>query len=274
MGLSTDTINTSEAIPSDSILKLKDKVAIVTGAGFGMGRGASLLFAAEGAKVAVVDWNERTGRETLDEIKSNKGEAIFVKADVSRLQDIDNAVDQTLRAYGRIDVLYSNAGVNCFKSTLQTEESDWQRLVDINLKGGFFFAKAVARHMVERGGGGVILFTSSISGVSGEDDQVAYSATKGGIIALVTAMAKDLGRNGIRVNCLLPGPVDTQQFRDWMDSKADKEEAMAASVDSTILKKIGTPADVAKAALFLVSDDASWVTGIAMPVDGGYLVRH
>ena len=240
-----------------------------------MGRGASVLFAAEGAKVVIVDWNEKTGMETLEQIKSNKGDAIFVKADVSRLQDIDQAVDQALQKYGRVDILFSNAGVNCFKSTLETEEGDWQRLIDINLKGGFFFAKAVAAHMVKRGGGGgVILFTSSISGVSGEDDQVAYSATKGGIIALVTAMAKDLGRHGIRVNCLLPGPVDTQQFRDWMNSKADKEEAMAASIDSTILKKIGTPVDVAKAALFLVSDDASWVTGIAMPVDGGYLVRH
>jgi NAD(P)-dependent dehydrogenase (short-subunit alcohol dehydrogenase family) len=204
-------------------LRLRGKVAVVTGGGFGIGRGASTLFAAEGAKVVVVDWNETTGKETLSQIESAGGEGLFIR--------------------------------------------------DINLKGSFFFAKAVARQMMDQGGG-VILFTSSISGVSGEDDQVAYSATKGGIIALVTAMAKDLGRYNIRVNCLLPGPVDTQQFRDWMETKKDRERAMAESVDSTILKRMGTPADVADAALFLVSDDASWVTGIAMPVDGGYLVRH
>jgi NAD(P)-dependent dehydrogenase (short-subunit alcohol dehydrogenase family) len=254
-------------------LRLSNKVAIVTGGGFGMGRGASTLFAAEGAKVVVVDWNETTGKETLSLIESAGGEALFIRADVSRLEEIDAAVSKTLERYGRIDVLFSNAGVNCFKSTLATEESDWQRLMDINLKGSFFFAKAVARPMLVQGGG-VILFTSSISGVSGEDDQVAYSATKGGILALVTAMAKDLGRYNIRVNCLVPGPVDTQQFRDWMSSKQDRDRAIAESVDSTILKRIGTPADVANAALFLVSDEASWVTGIAMPVDGGYLVRH
>jgi NAD(P)-dependent dehydrogenase (short-subunit alcohol dehydrogenase family) len=253
-------------------LRLRNKVVIVTGGGFGMGRAASLLFAAEGAKVVVVDWNETTGEETLALMKNN-GKATFVKADVSRLKDIERAVTQTLEQFGKVDVLFSNAGVNCFKSTLQTEEADWQRLVDINLKGSFFFAKAVARPMIEQGGG-VILFTSSISGVSGEDDQVAYAATKGGIIALVTAMAKDLGRYKIRVNCLLPGPVDTQQFRDWMSSKPNHPQAMTEAVDSTILKRIGDPADVARAALFLVSDDASWVTGIAMAVDGGYLVRH
>jgi NAD(P)-dependent dehydrogenase (short-subunit alcohol dehydrogenase family) len=255
------------------LLRLRDKVAIVTGGGFGMGRAASLLFAAEGAKVGVVDWNETTGKETLSQIKTAGGDGFFVRADVSRLQDIDTAVSKTLELYGRIDILFSNAGVNCFKSTLETEESDWQRLVDINLKGSFFFAKAVARPMIEQGGG-VVLFTSSISGVSGEEDQVAYSATKGGILALVTSMAKDLGRYRIRVNCLVPGPVDTQQFRDWMSSKQNPDGAIADAIDSTILKKIGTPADVAKAALFLVSDDASWVTGTAMTVDGGYLVRH
>lgn len=253
-------------------MRLAGKVAIVTGGGFGIGRGASLLFASEGAKVVVVDWNEKTGLETMSRLR-DVGEGIFVKADVSQLADIDRAVSQTLQKYGKIDILFNNAGVNCFKSTLQTEESDWQRLVDINLKGAFFFAKAVAKPMMEQGGG-TILFTSSISGVSGEDDQVAYSATKGGIIGLVAAMAKDLGRYGIRINCLLPGPVDTQQFRDWMSSKTDREKGMAEAIDSTILKRIGMPEDIARAALFLVSDDASWVTGISMPVDGGYLVRH
>jgi NAD(P)-dependent dehydrogenase (short-subunit alcohol dehydrogenase family) len=253
---------------------LSGKVAIVTGGGFGIGRGASVLFASEGAKTVVVDWNEKTGTETLVQVKNRGGEAIFVKADVSKIDEVEHAVSQAVQTYGRVDILYANAGVNCFKSTLETEESDWNRLVDINLKGAFFFTKAAARRMKEQGNGGVILFTSSISGVDGEDDQVAYSATKGGIIALVAAMAKDLGRYKIRVNCLLPGPVDTQQFRDWMSIQVDKEKKTAESVDSTIVKRLGMPEDVARAALFLVSDEASWITGISMPVDGGYLVRH
>lgn len=262
------------SVPRRPAMRLAGKVAIVTGGGFGIGRGASVLFAAEGAKVAVVDWNEATGTETLAQVRERGGEGAFIKADVSRVGDIEEAVARTLKEYGRVDILFNNAGVNCFKSTLQTEEGDWERLADINLKGAFFFAKSVARSMVERGGGGTILFTSSISGVSGEDDQVAYSATKGGIIALVAAMAKDLGRYRIRVNCVLPGPVDTQQFRDWMSSKPDGAKGLEESVDSTIMKRIGTPEDVARAALFLVSDEASWVTGVSLPVDGGYLVRH
>lgn len=246
---------------------------MVTGGGFGMGRGASVLFASEGAKVVVVDLNGKTGEETLAEV-NKKGEGSFIRADVSRVDEIERAVSETVRRYGKIDILFSNAGINIFKSTLETDESDWQRLVDVNLKGAFFFTKAVARQMKEQGSGGSVLFTCSISAVAGEDDQVAYSATKGGILALVPAMAKDLGRYKIRVNCLLPGPVDSQMFRDWINTKPDNEQAMAESVDSTILKRIGTPEDVARAALFLVSDEASWVTGVAMPVDGGYLVRH
>jgi NAD(P)-dependent dehydrogenase (short-subunit alcohol dehydrogenase family) len=254
-------------------MRLAGKVAIVTGGGFGIGRGASVLLAAEGARVAVVDWNEKTGNETLAQVRA-KGEGIFIKADVSHVSEIEDAVARTVKEYGRVDILFANAGVNCFKSTLDTEESDFQRLMDINLKGAFFFAKSVAKAMKSQGGGGTILFTSSISGVNGEDDQVAYSATKGGIIALVAAMAKDLGRYKIRINCVLPGPVDTQQFRDWMSSKEDKAKGMEESIDSTIMKRIGTPEDVARAVVFLVSDEASWITGVSLPVDGGYLVRH
>ena len=133
-------------------MRLSGKVAIVTGGGFGIGRGASILFASEGAKVVVVDWNEKTGAETLAQVNS-RDEGIFIKADVSRVGDIERAVSQTVQKYGRVDILYANAGVNCFKSTLETEESDWERLVSINLKGAFFFTKAVARQMKEQGRG-------------------------------------------------------------------------------------------------------------------------
>ena len=255
-------------------LLLDNKVIIVTGGGYGIGRGSCLEFAEEGAQVAIVDWNESTGQDTLRLVKEVSREAIFVRADVSKLADIQNAVAKTVQSFNRIDALFSNAGVNCFKSTLDTDEADWQRLVDINLKGSFFFAKVVAKEMIARGKGGSILFTSSISGVSGEEDQVAYSATKGGIIGMVSAMAKDLGRYNIRINCILPGNVDTAQFRSWMSTKFNHDKAIAEAVDNAILKRLGEPRDIGRAAAFLLSDKADWITGISMPVDGGYLVRH
>jgi NAD(P)-dependent dehydrogenase (short-subunit alcohol dehydrogenase family) len=238
-----------------------------------MGRASSVLFAHEGAKVVIVDRNEIAGAEALAQVKEAKDEAIFVKADISRQADIDAIVSEATRNYGKIDILFGNAGVDVFKTTLETEETDWEYLFGTNLRGHFFLTKAVVPSM-ETSGGGVILFTSSTSAISGEEDQVAYSATKGGIISLVTAMAKDLGRFNIRVNCILPGAVDTPLFRKWLESRPNKNEALAEIIDAHIIKRLGTPEDIARAALFLCSEESSWITGSAYRVDGGYLVRH
>jgi NAD(P)-dependent dehydrogenase (short-subunit alcohol dehydrogenase family) len=252
---------------------LDGKVAIITGGALGIGRASCEAFAAEGARIAVVDWDEDAGNETLSLLQRQGRDAIFVKTDVSKIPDIERAVEKTLDSFGKIDTLFNNAGINRFKSTLETEESDWQALVDINLKGSFFFAKAVVKPMAKNGGGS-ILFNSSVSGVSGEADQVAYAATKGGIIALVTAMAKDLWRYKIRVNCILPSTVDTHQFRGWMSTMPDLDKALAQAADRTIMGRLGKPQDIAEVAAFLASNKADYITGIAMPVDGGRLVRH
>jgi len=254
-------------------MQLDDKVAIITGGGFGIGRASCIEFIKEGARVAIVDWNEKTGNETLEMIEKIGGQAIFVKADVSKVSDIYKAVDKTVEKFGKLDVMFANAGINFFKSTLETQEADWQKLVDINLKGSFFCAQAAIKPLMNTGGGS-ILFTSSVSGVSGEADQVAYSATKGGQIALVPAMAKDLGRYKIRVNCILPSTVDTQQFRDWMSTMPDINKALAEAADRTILNRLAKPEDIAYAAVFLSSDKADYITGTVMRVDGGRLVRH
>jgi meso-butanediol dehydrogenase / (S,S)-butanediol dehydrogenase / diacetyl reductase len=238
-----------------------------------MGRASSVLFAREGAKVVVVDKNEEAGAETLAQVRQAEDEASFVKADISRQADIDAIVSQATKNYGRIDILFGNAGVDVFKTTLETDERDWEYLFGTNLKGHFFLTKTLVPSM-KASGGGVILFTSSTSAISGEEDQVAYSATKGGIISLVTAMAKDLGRFNIRVNCILPGAVDTPLFRKWLESRPNKDQALAEIVDAHIIKRLGTPEDIARAALFLCSDESSWITGSAYRVDGGYLVRH
>jgi len=249
------------------------KVVIITGGASGMGRASSILFAQEGAKVVIVDRDEKAGEETLSEIKREKNEAIFLRADFSRLSEIDGIVSQTIKKYGTIDVLFGNAGVNVLKTTLETDEKDWDYVFNTNLKGHFFLAKAVVPTMKAKGRG-VVLFTSSTSAISGEEDQVAYSATKGGINSLVTAMAKDLGRYNIRVNCILPGAIDTPLFRKWLESRSNKDTALAETIDGHIIKRLGAPEDIAQAALFLCSDEASWITGSQYRVDGGYLVRH
>jgi NAD(P)-dependent dehydrogenase (short-subunit alcohol dehydrogenase family) len=254
--------------------RLKDKVAIITGGASGMGRASSSLFAAEGAKVAIVDRNETMGKTIESEIGALGHEAFFVKADLSQLNEVKEIVPKVLEQYGKVDILFGNAGVNILKRTEDTDEADWESMFNTNLRGHFFLTKAVVPAMRKNSNGGVILFTSSTSAISGEEDQVAYSATKGGIISMVTAMAKDLGHYRIRVNCILPGSVDTPLFRVWLNSRPNQENALAEIIDEHIIKRLGTPEDIAKAALFLCSDDASWITGSAYRVDGGYLVRH
>jgi len=238
-----------------------------------MGRASSLLFASEGAKVAMVDRNETMGKRLENEIKALGQDATYFKADLSNLEDVNDIVPKVVEQYDKVDILFGNAGVDVFKTTTDTSLSDWDYVFNTNLRGHFFLTKSVATYM-KNSGGGAILFTSSTSAVSGEEDQVAYSATKGGINAMVTAMAKDLGRYGIRVNCILPGAVDTPLFRVWLSSRTNPEKALAEIIDEHIIKRLGTPEDIAKIALFLCSDEASWITGSAYRVDGGYLVRH
>jgi NAD(P)-dependent dehydrogenase (short-subunit alcohol dehydrogenase family) len=248
-------------------------VAIITGGASGMGRASTIRFAKEGASVVIVDRNEILGKETEAEIKSLGFDAYFLAADLSNLRDVEKIVPKAIERYGKVDILFGNAGINILKRTEDTTESDWEKLVNTNLRGHFFLTKYVIPTM-KSSGGGVVLFTSSTSGVSGEEDQVAYSATKGGIIAMITAMAKDLGHYGIRVNCILPGSIDTPMLQEWFNSRPDQKEALLEVIDLHIIKRLGTPEDVANIALFLCSDEASWITGSTYRVDGGYLVRH
>ena len=238
-----------------------------------MGRGSTSLFASEGAKVVIVDRNEQLGKEVESEIRAKGHDAFYVKADLSNLRDVNEIVPKTIERYGKVDILFGNAGINILKTTLETTEADWEALFNTNLRGHFFLTKSVVPVMRDSGGG-AILYTSSTSAISGEEDQVAYSATKGGIISMVTAMAKDLGRFGIRVNCILPGSVNTPLFQVWLESRPNPQKALAEIVDEHIIKRLGTPEDIARIALFLCSDEATWITGSAYRVDGGYLVRH
>jgi NAD(P)-dependent dehydrogenase (short-subunit alcohol dehydrogenase family) len=245
--------------------KLDGKVALITGAASGIGRATALLFTKEGAKVAVADYVPAGGQETVKMIQKAGGEAIFIEADVSRKTDVERMVKTTVNSYGRIDILYNNAGIGQRGvSMLETTEEEWDRVLNINLKGVFLGSKYVIPVMLDQGGG-VIINTASIVGLVGLPGNPAYSVSKAGVIQLTKMMAAEYGRQNIRVNCICPGAIQTPMT-----------EATSIPTDAYIrvqfLRRAGQPEDVARAVLYLASDDSSFVTGVALVVDGGWTV--
>jgi len=253
-------------------MKLEGKVAAVTGAGSGIGRAIALLFAKEGAKVAVIDRVTKTGERVAREIETGGGKSVFVEADVSKVADTQRMIRQVVKEFGGLNILVNNAGIELVRRTLETTEDEWDRVMEVNLKGVFFSSKAAVPEII-RAGGGSIINISSVNAVNGLPDLVAYSASKGGVLAMTIAMAKELTPKNIRVNAILPAAVDTPMLRVYLDAQPNAAKALEEMVDRHLIKRLGRPEDIAKAALYLASDDAEWVTGIALVVDGGYLVR-
>ncbi len=247
-------------------------MAIVTGGSSGIGRATALLFAERGAQVMVADVNDSGGWETAKMIENAGGQGFFVHTDVSKLQDLSNLIDITVQQYGGVDILFNNAGMAYFKGSLTTSEEEFQRTLDVNLKSTFFASTLAAAKM--RGKGGVIINNSSVNAVSGAADLVAYSASKGGILAVTIAMAKEYAPYGIRVNCILPGPIDTPINERRPEMITDRVATLAQMANLTLLKRVGAPRDVAYGALYLASEEASFVTGTALVVDGGYLAAR
>jgi NAD(P)-dependent dehydrogenase (short-subunit alcohol dehydrogenase family) len=251
-------------------MKLLGKVAIVTGAASGIGRATAVAFAREGAKVVAVDVDERRGQETLEIIRAGGGEAVFDPADVSSEAEIDRVIGNTITRWGRIDILFNNAGVVLVKPLEETSEAEWDRVMSINLKAPFLAIKHVVPHM-RRGGGGVILNTGSIGSMVGQLRTPAYIASKGAIALLTKSLALDYGRDRIRVNCLCPGITDTPMLREHLGSTPEGEARIRGRLSRVPLGNILKPEDLARAALYLVSSDSEGVTGITHIVDGGLL---
>jgi NAD(P)-dependent dehydrogenase (short-subunit alcohol dehydrogenase family) len=249
-------------------MRLQDKVALITGGTSGIGQATAILFAKEGAKVAVTGRNETRGNVVTEQITKNGGHAIFIPVDVRKNSDCRLAVDEILRDFGRIDILFNNAGVFYPHTTLACSEEEWDEQIDINLKGTFLMSKAVLPHMVQQRGG-VIINNSSGWGIVGGDAAVAYCASKGGVVLLTKAMAIDHGRQGIRVNCICPGDVDTPMLPEDARMRGVKWEDYLAGCANRPLGRIGTADEIAKAALFLASDHSSFMTGAVLVVDGG-----
>ena len=250
--------------------RLENKVAIITGAGSGIGRGIALAFSKEGAKIIVADINEQGGKETIELIKQEKetNKAVFVKTDVSRPEDINNMAQVCLNSFGRIDVLVNNAGILMSGPLDKMDEQVWDKILSVNLKSVFLASKKVLPEMVKQGKGKIIN-TASVAGLVGFNELGAYCATKGGIIALSRSMALDYAPLGININCIAPGVIRTQMTRAMLEDPATKKSFAA----DTPYPRFGEPKDIAMAAVYLASDESDFVVGHVLIVDGGYTAK-
>ena len=251
-------------------MKLKDRVAIVTGAASGIGRASAIAFAREGARVVVVDRNEREGEETASAISAEGYEAFFARVDVAREAEVAQMVQEAAARWGRIDILFNNAGVLLVKPVEETSEEEWDQVMAINVKAAFLAIKHVVPHM-RRGGKGAILNTGSIGSFTGQVGTPAYSASKGAIALLTKSLALDLGRDNIRVNCVCPGITDTPMLREHLGHGAEGENRIRARLARVPTGKILSPEDIARAAVYLVSDESEGITGILHVIDGGLI---
>jgi NAD(P)-dependent dehydrogenase (short-subunit alcohol dehydrogenase family) len=251
-------------------MRLAGKVALITGGASGIGRATVLLFAREGAVVAVVDLDEDRGRAVVREIVEEGGRAIFLRCDVSQAEDCQRAVQETVDELGGLDILFNNAGIIRRATVIGTTEEEWDRVMAVNVKSVFLLGK-YAIPVMEKAGGGVIINTGSGWGLIGGTNAVSYCASKGAVVNMTRAMALDHGAQNIRVNCICPGDTDTRMLRNEAQQLGASEEEFLAEAADRPLRRIGKPEEIAQAVLYLASDDSSFVTGTVLVVDGGGL---
>lgn len=245
--------------------RLDGKVAIITGAARGIGKATARLFAREGARVVITDIDADTGQATTEEIRREGGDVIFVPVDVTDPESVQHMVDKTLETYGRIDILVNNAGVLRDRTLLKMTHEDFDFVINVNLRGVFNCTKAVAPVMVEQGSG-VILNASSVVGIYGNFGQTNYVASKAGVIGMTKVWARELGPKGIRVNAVAPGFIRTEMTANL------PEKVVEMVIQRTPLRTWGEPEDIAYAYLYLASDEARFVNGIVLNVDGGVVI--
>lgn len=248
-------------------MRLQNKIAIITGAGSGIGKATALLFAKEGAKVIVANRREEKGQATVEEIKNQGGEAVFIKTDVSKWEDVSNMVEKTVETYGKVDVLVNNAGVLRMGPLDKATDEDWDYVLSINLKGVFYGMKKVIPYMIKQGKGKIVNI-ASIAGLVGFEQIGPYCASKGGVIALTREAALEYAKYKININCIAPGVIRTEMTGDLKD-----EQSTAFYKSQTPYPRLGEGEDIGYAALYLASDESDFVTGEVLVVDGGWMIK-
>lgn len=254
-------------------MRLKDKVAIITGGTSGMGKATALLFAKEGARVAVGSSRNVTGgQELVQEIEDLGGQALYVQTDVSKAADCARLVGQTVEKFGRLDILFNNAGFSNYGSVVEFAEEDWDRLMAVNAKGTFLMSREAVPHMRQAGGGSIIN-NSSVHAIRTRWDASAYAASKAAIIGLTNAMALELGKDRIRVNAIAPGSIDLFIHPNPARlARGQTEDGRHKTIDAEPMKRMGSPDDVAYMLLYLASDESAYISGVTLPIDGALLV--
>ena len=248
-------------------MRLADKVALITGSASGMGKLAAEVFAREGASIVVTDIMEKEGEETARAVRDAGGSAVFVPGNVAHDADVQRVVAAAIDSYGRIDVLYNNAGIMpaADSGVVETAEETWDKVIDVNLKSAFLYCKHAIPHMVEQGKGSIINVASFVAFMGCTVPQDAYTASKGGMLSLTKSLAVQYGRSGIRCNAICPGPIETPLLRYLWTS----EEARNLRINRIPLGRFGEAKDIVYMALYLASDESSWTTGAWLMVDGG-----
>ena len=253
-------------------MRLENKVAVITGAGSGIGRESALLFSKEGARVVVADVNDSAGQAVVEELRSAGGEAVYVHADVSKSADAEGMIRAAEESFGRLDVLFNNAGISHPKDddAVATEEEVWDLTMSINLKGVFLGCKHGIPALRRAGGGSIINTASFVAVLGAATPQLAYTASKGGVLAMTRELATIHAREGIRVNALCPGPLRTELLMKYLDT----EEKRRRRLVHIPMGRFGEAREIARAALFLASDESSFTTGATFLVDGGITAAY
>lgn len=250
-------------------MRLEGKTTVITGSGSGIGKSSALLFAKEGAEVVVVDRDVDKGKETVEEIQSAGGRAVFIKADVTDPDSVKSMVNEVITGFGRIDVLFNNAGISGIGMLHEIEPEDWDRIMSVNVKGVYLPSKYAVPHMMKAENGSIINMSSCIAEI-GLARRASYAATKGAVLALTKSMQVDYASYNIRVNAILPGTIFTPFVENYLRTAYDDPEAAIASLKTRQLSgDLGRPEDVAKAALFLASDESKFMMGSPLYIDGG-----
>src|SRR2546423_7018028 len=251
-------------------MRLEGKAAVITGASTGIGHASALRFAQEGARLVLADLQDDEGEALAQAITRSGGTACFERADVSRRADNERMIDACVKRYGRLDILFCNAGINLPKLLVDSTDEEIDGLLAVNLKGPLYAARHAIPIMLRQPEGGVLLFTASKTGLVAQTDSRVYCAARGAVVLPAKALALDYAPRGIRVNALCPGIIATPMLRHFADAMPDPAAAWAAYGAAQPLGRLGTPEECAEAALWLVSPEASFVTGVALPVDGGF----